>query len=53
MTEGETYNRDDRLRLLYDRSLEFKNMLAQSRQTLKQIELQTNSFDQRCNEFEI
>lgn len=53
MTEGETLNRDDRLKQLYDKSLDFKNMLAQSRQTLKQIETKTNSFDQRCNDFEI
>ncbi len=50
---SETMNRDDRLKQLYDKSLDFKNMLAQSRQTLKQIETQTQSFNSRCDEFEV
>ena len=50
---SETLNRDDRLKQLYDKSLDFKNMLAQSRQTLKQIENQTLSFSARCDDFEV
>lgn len=41
-------NRDDRLKALYDSSLQFKNQLATSRQTLRQLETQTSNFELRC-----
>jgi hypothetical protein len=47
--QEKTANRDDRLKQLYDASLQFKNQLANSRQTLRQLESQTNSFELRCS----